>query len=45
MPVELDFWAESLNKQYRPSNDINDYATNNYQQKLARKTFSIFESE
>ncbi|HUU76912.1 MAG TPA: hypothetical protein VMX55_01115 [candidate division Zixibacteria bacterium] len=44
MPVELDFWAQNLNRQYRKQDDLSDYLTKeNVQTKT--KSFSIFESE
>ncbi|MFW9922920.1 MAG: hypothetical protein ACFFDW_06475 [Candidatus Thorarchaeota archaeon] len=45
MPVELDFWVESLNKNQRKSNDISDYSTQSYHENRRSANFSIFETE
>ena len=44
MPVELDFWVQNLNRQYRKQDDLSDYVTKqNIPPKIS--SYSIFESE
>ena len=43
MPVELDFWAQNLNRAYREQEDLSDYSTEKYHRKDRRN--SIFETD
>lgn len=43
MPVELDFWAQNLNRAYRRNEDISDYSTQKHHKSNHQN--SIFETE
>ncbi len=43
MPIELDFWAENLNRSHRKKEVIASNQSDTVNQKTSSKTFSIFE--
>ncbi len=43
MPIELDYWAENLSRSYRKKDVIGDNSSDNTNQNVSSRSFSIFE--